>query len=244
MEATGVFKGWFGTHWYGMLYRHRDEHDAEAQVLPIIAKGKLVPGMEILDMGCGRGRHAAIFARNGLRATGVDLSPECISAAQGIAPAATFAVFDMRMPFATARFDAVVCLFTSLGYTGDRRDDDLAVAAAATALKPSGLFVLDLMNGERATNGLGAVETHVVGDVHFEVRKSREHGDIVKEIMVVHPGGKEFFKEVVHAWSAEEVKSMVLRAGFRIEDVTDGTCSAPFDPDLSDRIVVWARKPT
>ncbi len=243
MEAAGVFKGWFGTLWYDMLYRHRDEHDAQALADPIIAKGKLGPGMEILDMGCGRGRHAAIFARNGIRVTGVDLSPECILAAKAVAPAANFEVFDMRMPYATARFDAVVCLFTNLGYTGDRNDDDLAVAAAATALKPSGLFVLDLMNGERAASALNPLEIREIGEVHFEVQKAWDHGDIVKQIKVVHPGGEAFFKEVVHAWNVEEVKAMVLRAGFRIEEITDGTCSASFNPDLSDRIVVWARKP-
>lgn len=238
----GVFKGWFDTPWYGMLYHHRDEQDAAAMALPVIAKGKLLPGMEILDMACGRGRHATIFAREGLRVSGVDISPESIQEASLATPQAHFEVFDMRKPYATARFDAVVCLFTSLGYTGNRADDDLAVAAAAQALKPSGLFVLDLFNGEWVANDLIPLETRTIGQVHFEVRKTWDHGDIVKQITVKHPEGREEFKERVHAWTVDEVSAMVARNGFTITEITEGDCTTPFDHKISERIVVWARK--
>ncbi len=239
----GVFEGWFGTRWYGMLYRHRDEQDAATMALPVIAKGKLRPGMEILDMACGRGRHASIFAREGLRVTGVDISPESIHEAAMATPSAHFEVFDMRKPYALGRFDAVVCLFTSLGYTSNRQDDDLAVTAAAIALKPSGLFVLDLLNGEKVADHLVPLETRTIGQAQFEVRKAWDQGDIVKQITVKHPDGQEMFEERVHAWTVEEVRAMIGRSGLQITEITDGDCSTPFDEKVSERIVVWARKP-
>jgi 2-polyprenyl-3-methyl-5-hydroxy-6-metoxy-1,4-benzoquinol methylase len=238
----GVFNGWFGTSWYGMLYRHRDEQDASAMAIPVISKGKLQAGMEVLDMACGRGRHAAIFAREGLRVTGLDLSAECIEEASRTTPQAHFEVFDMRQSYAKDRFDAVVCLFTSLGYSDNRKDDDMAVAAAASALKPSGLYVLDLLNGEYAAKNLVPLENKKMGHVEFELRRSWEKDAIVKQITVVHPTGQEVFQERVHAWNVDEVRAMVARNGLKITEITDGNCYSPFDRQLSDRMVVWARK--
>lgn len=212
-------------------------------VLPVIARGKLVPGMAILDMACGRGRHAGLFAKEGFRVTGIDLSETCIHDAARLVPEAIFEVFDIRKPYAQGKFDAVVCLFTSLGYTGDRKDDDLAVAAAAQALRPGGLFVLDLMNGELVGKNLVPLEIMEQEGVKFQICRALEKGDVVKRITVEHDGQLEHYEERVHAWSAEEVKAMVARAGFLVEAVTDGTCEAIFDPGHSDRIVIWARTP-
>ncbi len=238
----GVFNGWFSTRWYEMLYRHRDEQDAAGLALPLIAKGKLLTGMEILDMACGRGRHASVFAREGLRVTGIDLSAESIREAATAAPSARFEVFDMRNPYANGRFDAVVCLFTSLGYTGDRTDDVQAVVAATQALKPGGLFVLDLFNGERAAQSLVPLERIKIDHVEFEVRKSREGDEIVKRIKVEHDGEVESFEERVHAWTVEEVKTLINSGGLQLEDITDSTCMVAFNRLRSDRIVAWARK--
>lgn len=239
---TGCFNGWFGTPWYALLYSHRDETDAENMVLPLIAKGGLVPGQTVLDLACGRGRHAAVFTREGLCVTGVDLSEASLMEARRSAPEAHFERHDIRVPYADGRFDAVVCLFTSLGYTNDRADDQQAVVAAAQALKPGGLFVLDLMNGDLVAERLTPREIKVVEGVRFQINRSLEDGDIVKRIRVEHAHGTEKFEERVHAWSLTVVQDLIQKAGLHLEDVTDGTCQNTFEPHRSDRIVVWARK--
>ncbi|MBZ0207128.1 MAG: class I SAM-dependent methyltransferase [Flavobacteriales bacterium] len=238
----GWFKGWFSTRWYKMLYTHRGEEDAAELVLPLIAKGELRRGQSVLDMACGRGRHAAILARKGMQVTGIDLSAASIQEAARVVPAAHFEVFDIRVPYASDRFDAVVCLFTSLGYTKDRQDDQRAVTAAAEALKSNGLFVLDLLNGDLVSRHLVPLETKVIDGVRFRIERKLEGGDIVKRIQVEHPGGKEQFEERVHAWSLPEVTAMITKAGLVVEDVTDGTCRNAFDPERSNRIITWARK--
>jgi tellurite methyltransferase len=55
-----------------------------------LLKGRLVPGMRVLDAGCGSGRNLVYFLRNGFEVFGVDQSPEAISEmrrlAAGLAP--------------------------------------------------------------------------------------------------------------------------------------------------------------
>ena len=216
--------------------------DAAELVLPLIEKGKLRSGQSVLDMGCGRGRHAAVFAREGMQVTGIDLSGPSIDEAARMVPKAHFEVHDIRQPYASGTFDAVVCLFTSLGYTNDRSDDRKAVTAAAKALRPGGLFVLDLMNGELVAQCLVPTENKVIEGVHFRIERLLEGSDIVKRIHVQHGDQHEDFEERVHAWKLAEITGMILEAGLELEDITDGSCRQPFDPGRSDRIIAWARK--
>lgn len=233
---------WFGTRYYKLLYGHRDEGDARAWAEAIMERAGLTAGQELLDMGCGRGRHARWFAARGLRVTGIDLSAESIQEARRECPDAEFAVHDMRLPFARERFDVAVCLFTSLGYSADRGDDQRALETAATALKPGGLFVLDLMNGAIVRKELIQEDCQVESDVRFTLQRRVEGDTIIKDIHVDDQGCSHRFTERVHAWTVEEVTTMISRAGLHVEAVTDGPDPVPFDPARSDRIVMWARR--
>jgi len=55
---------------------------AKEQVEAIIKLLGLTPGMRVLDMPCGPGRHALEFARRGFQVTGVDLNPSFIAQAK------------------------------------------------------------------------------------------------------------------------------------------------------------------
>jgi SAM-dependent methyltransferase len=102
----------------------------------------LVPGMRVLDVGCGPGRHALALARRGIEVEGVDLSPEFVRLAREAAAAedlpATFRELDVRDLAFAAEFDAAVCLcqggFGLLGGT----DDEAVIARIARAVRPGG----------------------------------------------------------------------------------------------------------
>jgi ubiquinone/menaquinone biosynthesis C-methylase UbiE len=72
-----------------------------------------IAGREVLDVGCGTGRHALRFAAAGARVTAIDFSEEMLRKAQA-KPGATgvrFEVHDLAqpLPFPAASFDRVVC---------------------------------------------------------------------------------------------------------------------------------------
>jgi SAM-dependent methyltransferase len=234
---------WFGTRYYKLLYGHRDDGDARAWVDAIVQRTGLLPGFSVLDMGCGRGRHAQCFAEHGLHVTGIDLSEGSVAEARAEVAEVEFHVHDMRIPFAHGRFDVVVCLFTSLGYSTDRNDDQQAVNAAAEALKPGGCFVLDLLHGAIVREDLVEQECQTEAGVRFTLARRVEGDTIVKEILVDDHGCGHRFVERVHAWAPSEVVGLITRAGLTLEALTGGPGPEPFDPLSSDRIVAWARKP-
>ncbi|MBL7950429.1 MAG: methyltransferase domain-containing protein [Flavobacteriales bacterium] len=239
----GWFKHWFGTRYYSLLYGHRDVEDARQWVKAILEHWQLPGGARILDLACGRGRHAYFFAEAGLQVTGVDISEASITEAKELVPHAEFAVHDMRQAFRPGTFDAVCCLFTSLGYFDDLEDDHAVFRAVWTALKPGGRFVLDFMNTGPVLRDLVTEERVSKEGVDFKLRRSCEHGVLVKCITVKDGDEVHHFEERVQALGPDQLETMAREAGFEVEDRTDGPELTPFDPINSQRFVLWMRKP-
>ena len=99
--------------------RWASSYDDDANPLPILEGAFLeqllgeVRGFEVLDLGCGTGRHAIAMARRGARVTAVDFSDRMLERAKQKRGDAniTFQVCDLAgpLPFAAATFDLVLC---------------------------------------------------------------------------------------------------------------------------------------
>ena len=110
---------------------------------------KLRKGSRVLDIPCGTGRHAVRLARRGASVLGVDVTPEYLRearrAARGL-PNARFVRGDMRRIPLRGEFDAAINLWTSFGYFEDPADDLKTLRGIARALKPGGLFLIDMLD--------------------------------------------------------------------------------------------------
>jgi SAM-dependent methyltransferase len=239
----GWFEEWFGTRYYALLYGHRDERDAGAWVEMIMRQWRLRPGSRILDMACGRGRHAGCFQAAGMQVEGIDLSAQSIAEARERYPEVPFHVHDMRQPFAEGRFDGVTCLFTSLGYFDNLSDDSAVLRSAYHALVPGGRLVIDFMNTPKVLSELVAQETMEKEGVRFEIARRSENGIIIKSIVVFDGDRIERFEERVLALLPEVIEGLAVQEGFEVEARTDGPDPAPYDPLRSGRYVLWLKRP-
>jgi SAM-dependent methyltransferase len=236
------FKHWFGTRYYSLLYGHRDEQEAADWVQAILHHWDLPRGSEVLDLACGRGRHVRHFAAAGMKVSGVDISEASIREAKARVPEASFVVHDMRETFVHEGFDAMVCLFTSLGYFDTKEDDRLVFGAAYAGLRPGGRFVLDFMNTAAVLRNLVREETVMRDGIRFHITRDLENSTIVKRILVTEHGSTQRFEERVLALRPDELDDMAQEAGFLVEGRTDGPELLPFDPIHSRRYVLWLRK--
>lgn len=122
---------------------------ASAEVRFLWKELGLKKGSRVLDVACGTGRHATALARRGARVQGLDVTStylrEARRAARGLGNV-NFMLGDMRrIPF-RAEFDAAINIWTSFGYFEKPSDDLKVLRGIARALKPGGLFLIDLLD--------------------------------------------------------------------------------------------------
>ena len=143
----------------------------------IIAALGLTAGHQVLDVGCGTGRHAHELARRGIRVHGIDISERFIEIAQGDAPhGATFERGDARKLGFQDRFDAVICLCQgAFGMMTADGEDAAVIEGMATALRPGGRLALS------AFNAYFAVKYHDDADFDAATGVSHERTEIRSE---------------------------------------------------------------
>jgi len=106
---------------------------------------QLPVGARILDCPCGQGRHAHLLAETGFDVDGADYSRELLARAKqrGAGPNLRYTRADMRKLPArwTARFDAVINVFTSFGFFANPADDARVIREFGRVLKPGGILL-------------------------------------------------------------------------------------------------------
>jgi len=168
----------------------RGEEDAVAIASYLTDEG--LKGCRILDVPCGIGRLAVPLARLGFKVTGVDLSPHLVGVAKRKADGfkvtagrAKFLVGDMRelgATFEPSSFDAVLNVFTSIGYGTE--DDDLRFFSDARAVTRRGGWLLisglrnrDYIARNPSQNVYEESDKLLVLDTYsFDPSRSREKG--------------------------------------------------------------------
>ncbi|RPI25841.1 MAG: class I SAM-dependent methyltransferase [Actinobacteria bacterium] len=96
----------------------------------------------LLEVGCGTGLFLELLVER-FAVSGVDVSAEMLAVAAARLPGVPLHSADMRSFILDDRFDAVVCLFSSLGYMTTEADLRLAVTRMAAHLAPGGVLVVD-----------------------------------------------------------------------------------------------------
>ncbi|POY36106.1 SAM-dependent methyltransferase [Solitalea longa] len=237
------YQNWFNSPYYHILYNKRDEREAEHLMDNLCEYLTPSSSERMLDVGCGKGRHAIYLNKKGYEVTGIDLSEENIRLANIHENAKLhFYVHDMRNLFFINYFDIVFNLFTSFGFFEKDRDHQHAVNMFARSLKKGGVLVLDFMNAEKLKNNLVQREVQHIENIEFHIQRKIENGAIIKKIDFEDKGRHFAFKEEVKALMPDDFKRYFEKAGFEIETAFGDYNLGPFKPETSDRLLFVCRK--
>ncbi len=125
----------------------------EQEVAFILRECALKKGDNLLDFGCGQGRHSLDLAKSGIRVTGIDYVEKNIEIAnkrkeEQHIEQAEFLVGDCRDIELENRADAAVCLYDVVGTYADNDENVKILKNIFKHLKPGGIALISVMNYE------------------------------------------------------------------------------------------------
>jgi SAM-dependent methyltransferase len=235
---------------YLRIYRAMLSPEVTAREVDFIDSAlALPPGGAVLDVACGRGRHAIGLARRGYRVTGVDFNPRYLALAEEDAAAAGTAVrwvaADMReLPF-EGDFDGAYSFFTSFGYFSDE-ENERALAGVARALRPGGRFLLDVTNRDSIlTHPQQRLWTQLedgsllMEEVSLDLRRSQVRS---RQIHITPSSGAQITKEfTLRAYTCAELEALCARHGLAVREVWGGSDRSAYSTE-SRRLVLLAER--
>ncbi|MBC9912285.1 class I SAM-dependent methyltransferase [Chitinophaga varians] len=240
------FKDWFNSPYYHLLYNNRDEQEAAAFIDKLLAYLQPPAHASMLDVACGRGRHAKYLADKGYEVTGIDLSIESINVAKKLEnDHLSFFQHDMRLPFRVNYFDVVFNFFTSFGYFESQRDNDNALRTLTNALRPGGKLVLDYLNSSYVEKHLVYDEVKEKDNVVFDIQREVKNHKFLKKINILDKNlmRRATFAESVNAFSRADFERMFAKQGLVITEIFGDYHFNSYDEQRSPRMVLIAQKP-
>jgi SAM-dependent methyltransferase len=243
------------THWYEEFfdesylraYRPRLALvDPEKEVDFLMVQLRLQPGMRLLDLCCGQGRHAVPLARRGLRVAGLDLSARLLGEAEKAAREAGVSLElvrrDMRDIPWTEEFDGAINMFTAFGYFDEDEENFRVLEGIARALKPGGRFCLDVMSyswllRHYEEKGWSLGEG---GLLELEERRTDwMSGHHESEVTLIEPDGSRKKRTIrVRLFAPHELVAWLRRAGLTVESLFGDLAGSPFGLDTPRLVLV------
>jgi len=211
-----------------------------------------IKGKNLLDLGCGTGKCAILFAKRGFEVIGIDLSPDMLAQAMNKAETKElkikFLCQDMRNFKIDKSVNIITCLYDSLNYLLEKEDLEKTFNSVHMALEEGGSFIFD-MNTEYAIREVWGTrvfrrnegriksvwKSKYDPETHIGVLRlawtTRENG-IKKNHCEIH---KETF------YSSDDIKNLLKKAGFKDAVIyAHGTFQQPIE--VTPRIMVVALK--
>jgi ubiquinone/menaquinone biosynthesis C-methylase UbiE len=224
-------------------------HTTQREAAYLIEALGLRPGQQVLDLGCGYGRHAMELAARGINVLALDLSLALL--VRGMDEAGrrglniNFVHGDMRELAYDAQFDGAYCIFSTFGFFDDDTNKRVA-QGLARSLKPGGRLVLEILNRDYIIADLPTRvwwegdSCVVLEEVDFNYFNSR----ILSQRQIVFEDGRQVEQEIsIRAYSLHEVGKLLHGAGFRVLQVSGGmSARGRFFGKDSRQIIVVAEK--
>jgi len=236
--ASKWFKYWFNTPYYHLLYNNHDYKEARFFMSNLVSYLKLKQDDSILDLACGKGRHAIFLNSLGFDVTGLDLSENSISdALKSANDSLHFRVHDMRQAF-VKKYNAIFNLFTSFGYFETDEEDVNVLKNIKKGLKPNGVAVIDYLNVSKSIEQLVPYEIQKRDTIDFEIKRQVKDGFINKEINFKDGNDSFTFTEHVKCLDLNTFKIYLKTSNLKLIAVFGDYNLQEFDAKTSDRLIL------
>jgi SAM-dependent methyltransferase len=127
---------------YDAIYASIRDYPREAVQLDALIQERRPEAHTLLDVACGTGAHLEHLADR-YEVEGLDLDGDMLAVARDRLRDVEFHQADMADFDLGKRFDAVVCMFSSIGYVHTEERLRSAIAAMARHLAPGGVLVVE-----------------------------------------------------------------------------------------------------
>jgi len=128
---------------YDAIYSFKD-YAAEAAQIAEVVRSLRPDARAVLDVACGTGEHARLLTeRHGFNVDGLDLDPGLLRVAREKHARGRFFEADMSDFAFEQRYDAILCLFSSIGYLVTLERIVRALACFRRHLAPEGVVLVE-----------------------------------------------------------------------------------------------------
>jgi len=215
---------------YDVLHVARGkDYAAEAERVVAEVRRRLPSACALLDAACGTGGHLRHLAPS-FEAEGVDASPAMAARARERVPGVVVHEADLRTFDPGRTYDAVVCLFSSIGYLVPLEELRRGIANLARLLAPGGVLVVEpwFMPASWRDPGIVLAEAAEGEDLavarvsrswregsvsHVEMQWLVASGDGIEHVVEHHEMG---------LYTVEEYRAAFTDAGCTVEHDPDG----------------------
>jgi SAM-dependent methyltransferase len=237
-NSENWFSTWFDSPYYHILYKNRNEEEAQVFMDNVTHYLNMPENGTILDLACGKGRHSIYLNKLGYQVTGVDLSENSIAVAnESSNESLRFKTHDMREPM-NETYDAVFNLFTSFGYFDTYEDNIKTLKAIKDSINEYGFGVIDFFNADFIIENLVAEETKEIDGITFNIKRFVENKKIIKEIRFEDKGETYNFTEKVSAFTLSDFESMMEEAGIFLLEIFGDYKLRKFYKTQSERLIM------
>lgn len=168
-------------------------------------------GHRILDLGCGNGRFFSFLESFKVEYRGVDISEKLIQKAKAQFPHGKFVTGSMLdLPFKNGFFE-VVCSIASLHHMPSKKYQMQAIREAQRVLKNKGIFILMVWNMFQPKFVKSFKKARIRSLLSFDFFSSKD--------LFIPWGVDKKVKRYYYAFEPEELKSLLMKAGFEIVDI-------------------------
>jgi SAM-dependent methyltransferase len=129
--------------YYDLIYSPLKDYAGEATLIAGLLRRHNPRCLTVLDVACGTGEHARLLAADGFVVDGLDLAPAFLRIAERKHPAGRFFEGDMSGFSLPQRYDAVICLFSSIAYARTLDRVVQALTCCRDHLTPDGIVVIE-----------------------------------------------------------------------------------------------------